>query len=218
MKLSGVPVYYNLCDNCHLLFSPTIYSWSQDQFAQHIYNAEYVKIDPDYIKNRPEQWRGEMLKLFSFFNPVDRHLDYGGGSGLLSNLLRQNGWNSTTFDPFVNINTSIFDLGQFKLISSIEVFEHVNDLNFLMSNLHKLLSDDGLIIFSTKLNDGHITFGKRLNWWYASPRNGHITLFSKKSLEILARKFGFEYFSRDEDVHFLYKTKSSWFSSLIGNS
>jgi hypothetical protein len=38
-------------------------------------------------------------------------------------------------------------------------------------------------MFSTLLSDGNIKLGQKLTWWYASPRNGHISLFSRRQPE-----------------------------------
>ncbi len=61
----------------------------------------------------------------------------------------------------------------------------------LMGDLSALLKDDGIVIFSTLLSDGNVAERQRLTWWYASPRNGHISLYSRDSLEHLAARGGF---------------------------
>ena len=38
------------------------------------------------------------------------------------------------------------------------------------------------MLFSTALSDGGLARNQRLRWWYASPRNGHISLFSHRSV------------------------------------
>ena len=43
------------------------------------------------------------------------HLDYGGGSGLLSDRLRDKGWDSRSYDPFVQRDVQIDDLGAYDL-------------------------------------------------------------------------------------------------------
>jgi hypothetical protein len=40
------------------------------------------------------------------------------------------------------------------------------------------------VLFSTLLSDGEIVRGRPLRWWYAAPRNGHISLFSAQSLRL----------------------------------
>ena len=44
-----------------------------------------------------------------------------------------------------------------------------------------------------------------LSWWYAGPRNGHVSLFSRESLVALIEPFGFGIASFNDDLHVLYR-------------
>jgi SAM-dependent methyltransferase len=215
LALSGIPVYYNLCNVCGFAFAPQICSWSLADFEQRIYNDQYREVDPDYVEARPRNQAINLTKLFGAHAGSIRHLDYGGGDGLLSTLLRDAGFDSSSYDPFVQRTAKIGDLGTFDLISAIEVFEHVPDVTALMTNLRALLKPDGIVFFTTLTSDGSIVKNKRLTWWYAAPRNGHISLFSKKSLTMLAGKHGFSMGSFNEGAHMLWRTVPGWASHLI---
>jgi 2-polyprenyl-3-methyl-5-hydroxy-6-metoxy-1,4-benzoquinol methylase len=110
---------------------------------------------------------------------------------------------------------NIAELGKFDLITAYEVFEHVPDPLQLMVNLRSLLSLNGIILFSTLLSDGNIHVNQRLNWWYASPRNGHISLFSRKSLAILAENNGFIFGSFSLGFHVLFTNIPPWAAHVI---
>jgi hypothetical protein len=84
-----------------------------------------------------------------------------------------------------------------------------------MSNLCYLLIPGGLVLFSTLLSDGNIHSNQKINWWYASPRNGHISLFSKKSLDILAKKNGFNFVSFSIGFHVFFTDVPFWANHLI---
>lgn len=217
LRLSGIAVYYHLCGNCHFCFAPGFAGWSLDAFESNIYNPDYRTVDPDYEKVRPKNSAAQLQRMLAGKQEMIRHLDYGGGNGLLSGLLRQAGWNSHTWDPFVDKTVSIETLGRFNLITAYEVFEHVPDVNGLMANLNLLLADDGIILFTTLFSDGHITANKRLTWWYAAPRNGHISIFSQKSLGLLAQKHNFLFGSFTPATHVLSRQQiPGWASHLIG--
>jgi 2-polyprenyl-3-methyl-5-hydroxy-6-metoxy-1,4-benzoquinol methylase len=64
-----------------------------------------------------------------------QHLDYGGGNGLLSEALAQQGWESSSYDPFPSNGMAVDKLGKFNFITAFEVFEHVPDIDRLMANL-----------------------------------------------------------------------------------
>lgn len=215
LPLSGRPIYYFLCENCHFCFAPEIYTWDIATFASKIYNDSYIDIDPDYVSARPRANADSLLKLFGKQKNLFRHLDYGGGSGLLSQLLREKQWQSSSYDPFYNTQQTIEQLGQFDLITAYEVFEHVPDVKKLMANLSALLSKNGIILFSTLVSDEHLVKNQRINWWYAAPRNGHISLFSKASLSILARDNGFSLGSFSVGFHAMWKTVPVWASHII---
>jgi SAM-dependent methyltransferase len=215
LPLSQKPIYYFLCDNCHFCFAPEIYNWTISEFEEKIYNNQYIEIDPDYVENRPTANAKQLTHLFDNQKQLIRHLDYGGGSGLLSQLLREQDWQSITYDPFYNKETNLKNLGKFDLITAYEVFEHVPNVDKLMSDLSFLLNDNGIILFSTLLSDGQIEKNKRIQWWYASPRNGHISLFSKKSLSILANNSGFTLGSFSTGLHAMWKIVPQWANHII---
>lgn len=215
LPVLGKLVDYYLCDDCHFCFAPELASWTLEDFERNIYNHEYAQVDPDYSDARPRANAGTVLGLFDEVSLQIRHLDYGGGNGLLSSLLFERGWDSISYDPFVNRDVEPHELGTFDLITAFEVFEHVPDVNRLAAELGLLLRADGFILFSTLLSDENITRGQRLTWWYAAPRNGHISLFSRRSLETLARKNGFAFGSESNDLHAFWRGSPRWAAPLI---
>ena len=216
LPVLGVPIYYALCGQCGFCFSPDLYRWSLKDFADHIYNDDYVLVDPDYAQVRPAGNAALIASTFGAHKGDIRHLDYGGGSGLMSGLLAAQGFTSRSYDPFVNTDTDPHGIGAFDLITAFEVFEHVPDVNALMIDLGVLLAPGGVILFSTLASDGQIARHRRLDWWYASPRNGHISLFSKASLGALAQKFGFNFGSFNDGLHAMWTTPPAWAGTLLG--
>jgi len=84
-----------------------------------------------------------------------------------------------------------------------------------MTHLRSLMDEECLVLFSTRARDGSILPSGRDNWWYAAPRNGHISLFSTKSL-LLADKYGLGFRSFSETTHCFYSKLPSW--AGIGNA
>lgn len=215
LPLSGKPVYYSQCQNCSFTFAPEFKNWSDEDFLANIYNEKYVEVDPDYVNVRPASNFELINKTFGEHRHGIRHLDYGGGNGKLSDLLKSDGWNSQTYDPFPKNETDPSSLGKFNLITAFEVFEHVPDVNRLLRDLVGLMDASCLIIFSTLILDGNINKNERLNWWYASPRNGHISLFSSKSLALLGQKNKIIFGSFGPAYHFYLNQLPKWAKHII---
>jgi hypothetical protein len=215
LSLAGIPIYYALCDNCGFCFAPEFMGWDLNRFEEMIYNDEYADVDPEYMEVRPRANAASLISIFGDRTHSIRHLDYGGGNGLLTKILTESGWQSTSYDPFVDRDIIVEQLGRFDLITAFEVFEHVPDVKGLMSNLCSLLSFNGLVLFSTLLSDKYIRPNQRINWWYASPRNGHISLFSKTSLAVLAEKNGLKFASFSEGLHVFCKVIPPWAAHII---
>lgn len=215
LPLSGVPIYYFMCDGCNFTFSPAFWNWTEQDFLDCIYNEKYIDIDPDYVETRPLANASVLQQIFPSHTNLINHIDYGGGNGVMSNALLQNGWNSKSYDPFPKSIASIDELGKFNLITAFEVFEHVPNPNELIENLIKLMDESCLILFSTLISDKDIKINSRLNWWYCSPRNGHISLYSKKSLLELGKKFGLNFGSFSDGFHYFSNKKPTWANHLI---
>ena len=214
LQLSGIPVYYYLCSGCRFCFAPWIAGWSLEEFAERIYNRDYILVDPDYLDVRPRGNAQSLMTTFGERAKTIRHLDYGGGGGLLSRLLNDVGWQSQSYDPFVQKGIDPATLGRFDLITAYEVFEHVPDPAALVKTLAALLAPGGIILFSTMLTEGHIVSGQRIKWWYASPRNGHISLYSGESLTRLGAQQGFSLTSFSDGFHMYRTTLPDWASHL----
>jgi SAM-dependent methyltransferase len=215
LPLTGVPIYYFLCEQCGFCFAPEFSQWQLEDFEKKIYNSEYLQVDPDYLDVRPRANANSLISAFRDRGSEIRHLDYGGGKGLLSDLLRKSGWQTTSYDPFVDREIYLENLGKFDLITAYEVFEHVPDVKQLISNLSSLLVQDGVVLFSTLLSDGNLGPRQRISWWYASPRNGHISLFSRKSLAILGAKERFHLGSSSSGFHAFWRNVPPWAKHII---
>lgn len=215
LPLSGHAVYYARCSNCQYIFAPEFGSWTDQDFLDKIYNADYVKVDPDYRFARQQENAGLLNNLFGPYRMYLRHLDYGGGNGILAQLLSGAEWQSVSYDPFPKNNVRLPEIGRFNLITAFEVFEHVPDPHALMDNICKLLDgEESMVFFSTGVSDGKVKHNGRLDWWYVAPRNGHIGIYSTKSLRILGQAFGLQYGSLGTSFHAYFRKLPPWAENL----
>ena len=78
----------------------------------------------------------------------------------------------------------------------------------------QLLADEGIILFSTLTQPADFD-QLRLHWWYAGPRNGHVSLYSRESLTILFQQLGLQLFSISELVHVAYRKLPAFAAHLV---
>jgi 2-polyprenyl-6-hydroxyphenyl methylase/3-demethylubiquinone-9 3-methyltransferase len=213
LPCSGIPIYYYRCPDCKFIFTTAFDRFTHADFARVIYNDEYVLVDPDYVSARPNANAGFLQQLFPASKP-SRLLDYGGGNGMLARLLAERGFpNVDCYDPHVEQYAQM-PPHKYDCIVSFEVFEHTTDPLRLVSDLNDLLADPGLVMFSTFVQPANID-QLGLNWWYAAPRNGHVSLYSSDSLSRLARRFGLTLFSFNENFHLLFRNPPEYARHLL---
>lgn len=203
LGLSGVPIYYYRCPSCRFLFTTAFDDFSKADFERLVYNDEYILVDPDYLGHRARGNAEFLTELFPGLRP-GRVLDYGGGQGVLVDCLRDAGFPSVeSYDPFVPLH-SARPSGRFDCVVCFEVVEHSTDPHRTFADMLDFLADPGVLVFSTLLQPRDID-QQGLNWWYAGPRNGHVSLFSREGLRALIEPFGFACGSFTENLHVLYR-------------
>jgi SAM-dependent methyltransferase len=203
LDVSGIPIYYHRCPVCGFIFTTAFDQFTNEDFERFIYNEQYPLIDPDYKEARPRGNAGLLCNLFPIDKPR-RMLDYGGGSGLLAEALRTVGFPRVdTYDPFVpHFSTKPSD--RFDCVVCFEVVEHSTDPASLFADVNNALDDSGIILFSTLLQPADID-QQGLNWWYAAPRNAHVSLYTKTSLYNIGQRFGFHLGSFTESYHVFFR-------------
>jgi hypothetical protein len=160
--------------------------WTAGEFARFIYNEDYIKVDAEYAGSRPEREAAAMARRLAGLSHL-RILDYGSGSGLFANQLRSSGFDHvSTYDPFSSPSRPD---GQFDVVTCFEVLEHTVSPRATLSDIATFLDPAGCLIFSTGVQPPSI--GEiRANWWYVSPRNGHVSIYSLKALACLGQHVG----------------------------
>jgi hypothetical protein len=99
LDLSGRPIYYRRCSGCGFVFTDEFDDWSTEAFLAHIYNDEYILVDPDYVIARPTNNAKIIAEAFHASRNFLSILDFGGGNGLMASTLVKTGFNATTYDP-----------------------------------------------------------------------------------------------------------------------
>jgi len=208
--LVAVPVYYRRCDRCEFIFTDFFDEFTPAQWGTYVYNEEYRRIDPDYSDVRPAGNARVVDGLLRYRRAGVIGLDYGGGSGQTCERLRAMGYAYDTVDPFGESWLTPDFAGRYNFCSAFEVAEHTPDpVGFLSAIVN--LADKGrlAILIGTQVHDKVVSASRRLEWWYAAPRNGHISLYSTQSLRVLAATFGLTYTGLSAQTHLFTREYTS---------
>ncbi len=185
------------CSNCGFIFIPEP-TWLAEAYAEPINRS-----DTGYV------WRNiwardkmrECIELH--LNPDGRFLDYAAGYGMFVRLMRDAGYDFRWSDLYCqNLFSRGFEAlepltGPFEAVTAFEVFEHlVNPVE----EMKKLSAITPCLIFSTKLVPEPAP--KLEDWWYYGLEHGqHVAFYTRKSLELLAIKFGYQLVTDGSDLH-----------------
>jgi len=130
-----------------------------------------------------------------------RFVDYGGGTGLFVRLMRDAGYDFKWLDKFAkNVFATGFEASkdEYELLTAFEVFEH---LVRPVEELETMLRYSRNVFFTTVLIPAETP--RPGQWWYYGLEHGqHVSLYTLRSLEVLAERFGLRFCSSGE-LHLL---------------
>jgi hypothetical protein len=200
LPLAGIPIYYYRCAACGFIFTTQFDEATHEELKRHIYNDEYVRVDPDYVSYRPAGNAKFVADCIGEHKDSISILDYGGGNGVLANHLRELGFNNVeTYDPFTEVFATRPN-GKFNIVLAFEVVEHVpNPLKTFQDMVTFLDLQRGVLFFSTWLLPTDID-SYNVRWPYIAPRNGHFSIHTSSSLGLVLGKCGLAITSASDRV------------------
>jgi hypothetical protein len=200
LVLGKYQVRYHHCPHCGFLQTEDPF-WLDEAYKEPI-NAE----DTGLLTRNMFFSNTTALLLFFLFDKDKKFLDYAGGFGVFTRLMRDIGFDFYWHDPFTtNLLARGFELNdaaeQVELLTTFESFEHFRDP---VAELQKMLAYSSNILFSTCLTPSPVPPS---DWWYYQFEHGqHISFYSKQSLLHLAQKHGLHFYSHNF-LHLLTKKK-----------
>lgn len=140
-----------------------------------------------------------------FFDAGGRFLDYGGGYGVFTRWMRDEGYDFFHYDQHCpnlfapghegDISGSV----RYELVTAFEVFEHLTEPAKTVAHL---LSISDSVFFSTELLP--VPPPPISDWWYYGPEHGqHIGFFTRTALQQLAGRFGANYYTNGGSIHLI---------------
>lgn len=181
-------------------FSCPVCSFVQTEkpyWLSEVYTDPISSLDTGVLQRNISLSRSLYLILRILTPRSSRYLDYAGGYGILTRLMRDFGLNYEWFDPFTE---NLFSRGfesppnplsfdhRYSAITAIECIEHLeNPLSLILS----VLSSCNLFVFSTELvpipDPGP-------SWWYFMlDRGGHISFLSRETLQYISKRHQLHY-------------------------
>lgn len=187
--------YYH-CDYCGFLFTQDPY-WLKEAYERPI------NISDTGILNR-NIFYSKMVStlIYFFYNKNSKYLDYAGGYGLFTRLMRDVGFDFYWHDPYTQnlfANGFEYDPGtkqNFEVITAFEVFEHLVNPK---DEISKMLEFSKTLFFSTEVLTEEIP--KPNSWWYYGFEHGqHISFYAHKTLDFIAKEFNLNHY-KVRDLH-----------------
>ena len=202
LVLGKYDVKYYSCIHCGFVFTKEPY-WLNEAYK----NAINLN-DTGLMQRNLHFSRVLSTVLYFLFDAKAKYLDYAGGYGIFTRLMRDNGFDFYWSDPYCeNILVKGFECENantksFLLLSAFEVFEHLVDP---LESIEKMFKIADNIVFSTELVPTP-TPGKN-DWWYYSFEHGqHVAFYKPETLEFIARRFNVNFYSAS-GIHIFSKRK-----------
>jgi len=194
-------VDYYFCDECGFLQTQKPF-WLSEAYRQVINDS-----DCGILSRNLEYRRISSTVLFFLFGRARQFLDYGGGYGIFTRLMRDVGFDFYWHDKYAcNLISKGFEwpegMWDIELVTAFELIEH---LEYPLLELEKIFIISRNILFSTFLLPDPVPHAN--DWWYYNPHHGqHISFYSLKTLGFIAKKYRLYLHSNKRDLH-LFTTK-----------
>jgi len=204
---------YDRCQNCGGIF--LIKKRKNKKYYESFYSEEYRNADKSFIDRL-----GNIIVALSDYQKIQlinksiqktkkkiQLLDVGSGFGRFLKKLDADQFDAFGLEIDKDLITESRDQGlsifdgdffnidfgkkKFDCITLWHVIEHIDNPKALLEKINKLLSKEGIVVFSTPNTDS-IGFQKGKEYWFHLDAPRHQILYNRQSLTSLAEKFGFE--------------------------
>ena len=200
--LNKYNVKYFKCEKCEYLFTEDPF-WLEEAYSRSINLSDTGLLDRNIYFSKILS-----VLIYFFFDKNKTFLDYAGGYGVFTRLMRDVGFDFYWYDPYTqNLFASGFEKDKisnqyFELITAFEVFEHLVNPK---EELEKMINYSNTVIFSTELRPKRIPEPK--DWWYYGFNHGqHISFYTEKTIQTLANEYKLNYYNLN-GIHIITKRK-----------
>lgn len=198
--LNKYDIKYYYCNHCGFLQTEESY-WLKEAYSDPI-----SIIDTGIMVRNIDSSKITAVILYFLFNKYGKFLDYGGGYGIFTRLMRDIGFDFYWHDLYSpNLVARGFESKsnslKYELITSFESFEHFTEP---IKEIESMIQFSDNVLFSTDLLPS--TLPKPEEWWYYALEGGqHISFYSYKTLRYIAQKYNMNLCSNSRNYHLFTK-------------
>lgn len=194
---------YRRCETCGFTF-PVAPQWLDEA-----YSSAITRSDIGLIRRNFATAQSTKALILAMYDCQAKFVDYGGGYGMFTRILRDNGFDYYRTDRYcTNLFAQGFEAegtgeGTYELLTAFEVFEHlVNPLD----EIQQMLRYSSNLFFSTWLVPTPVpALGK---WWYYGLEHGqHVALYTRQSLAHIARQLDLNFYTNGSSLHLFTKKR-----------
>jgi hypothetical protein len=191
---------YRLCEQCQFLYIES------PQWLEEAYEVPINVSDTGIMARSLGLSRITSVLLYFLFNKKGKFLDYAGGYGIFTRLMRDIGFDFYWYDPYSeNLMARGFELvegmSDFELLTCFETLEHLQEP---MKEIEKMRGFSDSILCTTTLLPASIP--EPGDWdYYGLDHGQHISFYSFETLLFIAKKFGCNLYSNRKDIHMFTK-------------
>lgn len=194
-------ISYYYCHSCEFIQTEEPY-WIEEAYTETI-NLTDVGI----MKRNQILSQFSTIIIYFFFNKNKKYLDYAGGYGIFTRLMRDIGFDFYWSDKYTeNLLAKGFEYNKedkYELLTSFESFEHFSHPLIEIENMLKI-SDN--ILLSTTLTPVQKPLHEE--WYYYGLEHGqHISFYSIITMNYLADKYGLNFYTNGKNIHLFTKKK-----------
>ncbi len=195
--LGEYDIQYYSCDRCGFIQTESPF-WLAESYSSAIARSDIGLIGRNI---KLADFCSALIPMF--FKRGSSSLDYGGGNGMFVRMMRDRGFDFYWHDKYAsNQFAEGFEMPagkKFSLVTAFEVFEHLPQP---LDAISEMFHCADTLIFTTRLMP---RWGVSPNdWWYFALDTGqHVSIYSRESLALIAKKFNVRLSSNGVSIHVL---------------
>jgi 2-polyprenyl-3-methyl-5-hydroxy-6-metoxy-1,4-benzoquinol methylase len=206
--LRKYPVEYFRCEQCGFMQTEAPF-WLEEA-----YSTAIARQDVGIMQRNLVNCELTSAVLSLFFPKASNALDFGAGHGVFVRLMRDRGFHFAWLDRYATNDYArgfeYQESAKYEFLTAFEVLEHLTDPVSDLAGMMEL--SDNVFVSTFTVPEPVPALS---DWWYYSPTSGqHVSIYTRRSLEILAAHFGRRLLSHGSYHLFTKEPKSDTLFSL----